>query len=175
MAEEAVKVTNAPVRIVCRYANGIVQSAIARGISLKDDVLRVFTREAYEVGVQVTVMSAILPHASMARVTAKKRGEEPGSFVIDLLLRESLGHAPKAEALEEGSSEAFRAAANALAERLYSAGRVPYRQAAFDGASPADRPLYLAATEKAVFTLLAEKGLADMKTFNAKIERQKKP
>ena len=174
MDEGAAKVADTPVRIVCRFANGLMQSSVARGISLVERVLRVSTREPLEVGVQVTVMGAFLTRINPAQITSVKRGKEPGSYIVELTLRTmptpiAAPIAAKTTDISEGSNAALRQAATSLANRLQTAGWIPYHRAAFERAAAVDRPLYLAATEIAVFSLLAEKGLADLNLLRSRI------
>src|SRR5580658_6051781 len=87
MEDTSQKIADAAVRLVCRYSNGIMESTVARAIGMKGPVLRVLCRTQYEMGVQVTVMAAFLPRTTPGQVTAVLRGEEPGSWVVDLRLR----------------------------------------------------------------------------------------
>ncbi len=169
MEEHVPKVADTPVRIICRFANGLLQSSVARGVSLKKNVLQVTSREHMEVGISVTVMGAFLDRTNPAQVTSVKRGAEPGSYVIELTLRTMAAPiaAPKTGEISEGSSRALREAAQTLANRLDAAGWVPYHRAAFEKAAPSDRALYLAATEIAVCSLLADRGLADVSVLRA--------
>jgi hypothetical protein len=163
--EDSPKVVDASVRLVCRYSNGIMESAVARGMEMKGGVLRVICRTNYEVGVQVTVMAGFLPRTTPGQVIVVKRGEEPGTWVVDLRLRALA--MPVITATVQVESErapvvAMREAAGTLAKRLDSAGWIPFFQAAFAHAAASERPAMLAATEMAVFSLLEERGFASM-------------
>lgn len=154
-------VADLPVRLVIRYSNGIMQSGVARAVAMKGTVLRVTTREQYETGWKLTAMAAFLPATTPAIVGKVARGTEPGTWTVDLTLRPV---APSLTSLnrdiQEGSPAALRATAASLASRLDLLGPLPYRKAAFDGATEADRGLRLAATELAVYALLETIGLA---------------
>jgi hypothetical protein len=172
MEDAAKKVADQPVRIICRFANGLMQSSVARGISLKNNVLSVQTRESFETGIQVTVMAAFLEKTQPARVTSYKRGAEPGSFMMQLTLRPPIS--TKTAEIAESSGEIFRLAAGTLSKRLATAGWIPYHQAAFERAAASERGPFLAATEVAVFSLLEEKGLANASMLKTSVERSVK-
>ena len=90
-AEESPKVAAAPVRLICRYSNGVVKSFLARGVSRKDELLRVLTSEQFEPGIELTVMAPFLSAAQSCRVMGIQRGHEPGYSLLELRL---LGSAP---------------------------------------------------------------------------------
>jgi hypothetical protein len=163
--EDSPKVVDAPVRLVCRYSNGIMESTVARGMEMKGGVLRVTCRRNFEVGIQMTVMAAFLAHTTPGQVTAVRRADEPGTWVVDLRLRALA--MPAITATVQVQSEtapvvAMREAAGTLAKRLESAGWIPFFHAAFERATASERPAMLAATEMAVFSLLDERGLASL-------------
>ncbi len=171
MDEGGKKVADQPVRVVCRYANGLMQSSVARGQSLNGDILRVLTREQYEPGITVTVMAAFLDKTQTARVTAYRRTAEAGVFLMELLLRPVPGVIAPAAETAQSSGERFRQGASALAKRLEDAGWCPYYEAVFERATASERALFLAATEIAVFKMVAEYGLADLEWMKARIGR----
>lgn len=165
-------VTDVPVRLVIRYSNGIMQSGVARCIAMKGHVLRVLTRDQYETGSKLTAMAAFLPGTTLAIVGRVARGQEAGTWIVDLTLRPTV--APSADLkkpIQEASPEALRGAAAGLAARLDVAGWIPYKTAAFEGVGSAERGLRLAATELAVYALLEEKGYASK---NALVNRVRK-
>ena len=158
---EEVKVVDVAVRLTCRFSNGLTQSVIARGIAMKDRVLRVQVREKYEAGVQLSVIAPFLSRITPAHVTAFGRGAEPGTFLVDLTLKDFMEPAVTATGtVVEFSAASLKETARALAGRLQGAGRLPYQKAAFAGVPLAERPRMLAVTELAVIALLEEKGLA---------------
>ncbi len=164
MGEES-NVANAAVRLVCRYSNGIMESAVARAVEMKGSVLRVTCRTNYEPGIKVTVMAAFLAHTTPGQITSVSRGAEPGTWVVDLRLRPvAAPMVGKTEQEEQHTAPvvAMREAAATLAKRLDFAGWVPFYHAAFERATSSERPAMLAATETAVFSLLEERGLANM-------------
>jgi hypothetical protein len=169
--EDASKVTDAAVRLVCRYSNGIMESTVARAITMKGAVLRVMSRTSYEMGVQVTVMAAFLPRTTPGQVTAILRGEEPGTWVVDLRLRSVAMPLATAAPVESETAPILemREAAVRLAKRLDAAGWIPFFNAAFERSSPTERPAMLAATEMAVFALLEERDLAGATELLARI------
>jgi hypothetical protein len=171
--EDAVKkVADQPVRIVCRFANGIMQSSVARGVSMKNNVLTVQTRESFETGIKLTVMAAFFEKTQPAQVTSYKRGPEPGIFLMDLTLQQAAGPISMKNAeISEGSGEAFRQAAGILSKRLETAGWIPYYQAAFEKATASERGPFLAATEMAVFLLLERDGMANVSMLKTRVER----
>jgi hypothetical protein len=169
------KLEDQPVRIICRFANGLMQSSVARSISLKGNVLSVQTRDSFEKGILVTVMASFLEKTHAAQVTSYKRGTEAGTFLMELALRPVA--APivgKSSDIAESSDEVFRQAAGTLSKRLEAAGWIPYYQAAFEKATASERGPFLAATEMAVFTLLERDGMADASMLKALVERERK-
>jgi len=166
------KVEDQPVRIICRYANGLMQSSVARGISMKNGVLAVQTRESFETGILVTVMASFLEKTQPAQVTSYKRGPEAGIFLMELTLRPAAAPiAAKTGDIAEASGERFRQAAETLSQRLETAGWIPYFQAAFERAAAAERGPFLAATEMAVFSLLEKDGMANASMLKMRVER----
>jgi hypothetical protein len=168
------RVENQPVRVICRYSNGIIQTALARAVSMDDNVLRVTTRESFEAGVPVTVMAPFLSRTTPGQVTSYKRTEEAGVFAMELKLRPTLAPlAQKTTDIDDASSELsgakFRESCATLVKRLEKAGWIPYRDAAFLRSAVAERPGLLAATEVAVYSLLADRGLADMSELRRRI------
>lgn len=167
------KVENQPVRIICRFANGLMQSSVARGISLKGETLTVQTRESMEPGIQVTVLAPFLGHTQPALVISCKRDAEAGTFLLSLSLRRIIAPlAQKTEDIDEAEAgDALRRAADTLSKRLETAGWIPFHQAAFERAADSERGPMLAATEMAVFTLLEEKNLTSLALLKARVER----
>jgi hypothetical protein len=166
--EDQAKVVDAPVRVVCRYSNGIMESTVARGIMMKGNVLRVLCRTSFDPGIQVTVMAGFLARTSPAQIAAVTRGKEPGTYVVDLRLRPtamSVVSGPVKMEPETPPATRLKEAARTLAARLDSAGWVPFYGAAFERATPSERPAMLAATEVAVYTLLEERGLTSVRVL----------
>src|ERR1022692_2604307 len=175
--DESPKIADAPVRLVCRYSNGIMESTMARGVAMKGSVLKVLCRTQYEVGIKMTVMGAFLPHTTPGQVIAVLRGQEPGMWVVDLRLRPVAAPVTAKVDQEEQHTApilAMRDAAVTLAKRLDAAGWVPFFHAAFEHSSPSERPAMLAATEMAVFALLEERELASTDELLARIGKGSK-
>jgi hypothetical protein len=171
MEDASQKIADAAVRLVCRYSNGIMESTVTRAIGMKGSVLRVMSRTNYEMGVQVTVMAAFLPRTTPGQVTAVLRGEEPGTWVVDLRLRSVAMPLAAAAPVESDTAPIIemRDAAVRLARRLDAAGWIPFFNAAFERSSATERPAMLAATEMAVFALLEERDLASSTELLARI------
>ncbi|GEM_PF-5093210 len=159
---------DAPVRLVCRYSNGISESAVARGIGMKGPVLRVMCRTKYELGTTVTAMASFLPTTTPGQVIAVERGKEVGTWLMELRLRPAT--APAAEI--EGHTTPLMPmpeAAGILARRLESAGWIPFFQAAFEKSDAVERPAMLAAVETAVFSLLQARDLASISDLTNRV------
>src|SRR5258708_33119596 len=116
MEEGGKKVADQAVRVVCRYANGLMQSSVARGQSLTGDILHVLTREQFEPGVTVTVMASFLDRTQTARVASHRRTAEAGVFLMELLLRPVPATiAADTTEIAQASGELFRQGAATLA------------------------------------------------------------
>jgi hypothetical protein len=175
--EDPSKIADAPVRLVCRYSNGILESTVARAMAMKGSVLRVICRTNYEPGIQVTVMAAFLPRTTPGQITSVSRGKEPGTWIVDLRLRAvAMPVIAGAVQVEQETAPlvAMREAAGTLARRLDAAGWIPFYHAAFERAPASERPAMLAATETAVFSLLEERGLVSMSVLLNRIGKGSK-
>ena len=174
-AEETKRVADTPVRLMCRYSNGIVKSYLARALSFESkgegqgegQVLRVLTNEQFEPGIPLTAMAAFLPSNMVGRVTAVTRSERPGYFVLELSLRLPPPAAPKPQPVPAPAAQTLQARqaltrfAAALAGRLEASGNVPLYNAAFECAMVNEKQGFLVSTAVAVFLLLAQKEQVD--------------
>jgi len=156
---DASKIAGSPVRLTCRYSNGIVKTFVARAVSLDGLALQVLCTEGFEPGIGLTVMAAFLSGGQSSRVTAVKRDPKAG-FLVSLQLQPVIVAKPPAKAIKTSSAAkaAFSRYAKQLADKLAFAGKTPYRKAAFGRGVQQG---YVAVTAAAVLLLLAEKNQLD--------------
>lgn len=149
----------APVRLRCRYSNGLVTNALARAVSHEGDVLRVLCSEQFEAGVQLTAQASFLSGAQACRVLSARRSEQPGYFLLDLKLPAAVQPAPAPQVAKAPVD--FTIFAAELAARLDDAGAVPLYRAAFQRATSRERQGFIQCAAAAIFVLLARKGHLD--------------
>lgn len=145
-----------PVRLTCRFSNGLVMSYTGRVLDYEGGILRVLTNESLDVGVPVTAITPVLSGPTTCRVRRAERSPElPGYFVVELRALQK----PKAPPLHV--PEAMRAAALELAARLVRGGPRCTLAQALAGMDPPQTLACLQATAAAVLLLVHAKGLAD--------------
>ncbi len=166
---DASKIAGSPVRLICRYSNGMVKNFVARAVSLDGQALEILCTEGFEPGIGLTIMAGFLSGQQSSRVAAVKRDPKAG-FLVSLLLDPVTVAKPLPKAVKTSSAAkaAFSRYAKQLADKLAFAGKTPYRKAAFGRGVQQG---YVAVTAAAVLMLLAEKNQLDAL---AVLERVKK-
>jgi hypothetical protein len=158
-----------PVRLSCRYSNGLVISYVARAVAYDDSSLRVLSSEYFERGIKLSIMAPFLPGVVACRVAATARNrEQPAYFELDLQFLNK--QAPVVEerqkvlviAAPQLLVDEVAEAARELASRLESGYALPF-PAVLQEISPSQRQLFLAVGAAAVALLLQDKGTLDLR------------
>lgn len=148
-----------PVRLSCRFSNGMVMSYGARAVSCEGETLRVLTSEKFEPGVALQVTSPVLARPTVYRVAKVSRSEgQAGFFLVDL--RVLAPPTPK-PAARRPIPEVLREAAAELAERLEAAGPQATLYGALSATTSRQAGAFVVASLAAVLALVQRKGLAD--------------
>lgn len=152
-----------PVRLNCRYSNGIVKTFLARAVSYEGGVLHVLTTEKFEVGISLRVLSPLLSGPTAFRVAGLTKSEDQrGSFLMEMhaltpLESSAVSKPPVTAAIPQ----VFRAAAAELADRLELIGAEGTLREALEGMSPTHARICVWAAVGAVLVLAERNGFAD--------------
>ena len=157
-----------PIRLTCRYSNGIALSYYARALSVNSRSLRVLCAQPFETGVELSVLAPFLQGLTVCRVAASVRSKRQISF-FELDLRTLRATLPPAEA-DEAADRAVQTSPNDRDELVRAAAELAGLlenaidrrfTVAWNQLPPARRPALLAAGASAVTLLLQEKEYLD--------------
>ena len=173
--------TPIPIRLSCRYANGVALHFGARALSCGDDSLRVLCSQHFDPGITLQVSGRFLEGHTTCRVAGVQRSRKHRSaFELDLeFVEKQAPQAPEAkEAVEEKAGPTVPAelirAAEELAGELERDEPKPLSQL-FEALPSAARPLALIVCPAALLRLLGEKNAADGRRLLATLRERRNP
>jgi hypothetical protein len=156
-----------PIRLTCRYSNGVVVSYGARALAYNESSLRVLSSENFEQGIHLNVIAPFLEGVASCRVTATCRSrKQPPYFELDLklvkkpVLTTRLQADQQAEQHKKGIPEEVVLAAQNLALALEKGAGRSFSQVLEDAPS---RPLALLLAVAGVLLVLQGKSLLDVR------------
>ena len=167
-----------PIRMSCRYSNGMIVSYGARALAYDDSSLRVLSSEDFDRGIRLNIFAPFLEGITSCRVTASSRNrEQPAYFELELSFLKKPLPAARAEAktaVEQTRRAiprevAFAAEQMAAALELAADKRISQVWRQFPASR---RPLFLTVCAAAVLLLLQEKGLLDMQNLLAGVKER---
>ena len=169
-----------PIRLTCRYSNGIIVSYVARAISYDDKSVRILSSESFERGIRLNVLAPFLNSITPCRVDAVSRSrQESAYFELNLRLIPKAENAPQPANASTGSLDSLLVnvrIATALAKfanRLEEhSGRTCWL--ALRDTPPEERPLIMPMLAAAVAILLQEKQRVDLRHLTGSLEKSGK-
>ena len=158
-----------PVRLSCRYSNGVVVSYVARAVAFDDFGIKVLSAEGFEKDVQLSVLAPFIEGIVPCRVAAASRSRDHTGY-FELLLKflkkpKPAPQAKKAPPVEEGHfliPENMARAALEFAAKLEQLDPWPISRV-LQEIPAAERTLLLIVAAAATSLLLHEKGILDLR------------
>ena len=166
-------------RVSCRYSNGTVASYVARAVFWDDPLLHVLSSQAFEPGVQLSLLAEFMGGIRACRVTSVQSSkEQPGYFeiVVKLLAPppKPVTKAPEAEELSGLVPAEVVQAGREFASALESRAGVSFGEA-LETVPPHLRRGVLVLTAAALAMHLQDNRLLDVRHMIAGIESAGKP
>lgn len=162
-----------PIRMSCRYSNGLTVSYGARALAYDDSSLRVLSSEDFARGITLNIFAPFWEGITACRVAASARNrKQPAYFELELsLLKKPLPAArakkkPAVEQTRKAIPQKVAFAAEQMAAALELAADKGISQV-WRQLPPSRRPLFLTVSAAAVLLLLQEKGLLDVQNLLA--------
>lgn len=147
-----------PVRLNCRFSNGLHMSYAGRAIGRDNDTLRVLISENFEVGIALTAICSLLDGPTSCRVAAVRRGAQAGFFEAELRLIDVKAKTTSPVPKRAPDSPALRAACGELADRLSLLGPKANLSDAVSGMTAEQSHVCLWAAMTAVLAMCKENG-----------------
>lgn len=167
-----------PIRLTCRYSNGIVVSYVARMISYDDKSLRVLSSESFDRGIRLNVLTPIFNGIMLCRVNAVSRSSQTGYFELDLRLLPKAEPAPQPAIVSMATSGGVLGAqlATVLSDFASRLEQHPGRTCSLvlRENPPENRFLILPMLAAAVALLLQEKEMLDLRHLAGNLEKSGK-
>ena len=170
-----------PIRLSCRYTNGVALSFGARALSCTDASVRVLCSQHFDPGISLQVTARFWERTTACRVVAVRRSHKHRpSFEMDLeFVEKQLLESPEVkETIGEKGGGAVPAelirAAGELAGQLERDEPQPLSQV-FEALPSAVRPLALVVCAAALLRLLGEKNAADGRRLLAALREKRNP
>ena len=170
-----------PIRLSCRYANGLALSFAARALWCGEDSMRVLCSQHFDPGVALQVSARFLEGNTTCRVAGVRRSRKHRSaFELDLeFIEKQPPETPAAtEVVEEKAGRIIPAelirAAGELAGELERDESKPLSQV-FEALPSALRPPALIVCAAALLRLLGEKNAADGQRLLAALRERQNP
>lgn len=159
-----------PIRLSCRYLNGITLSYYARAMSLNSRSLRVLSAQPFETGVRLNVVAPFWKSTTECRVAASVRSKKQVSFFeLDLKFLQEPALAPAETPVAAVASQPVPSDSTNLTVLAVVAADLADRleetrfSLAWQKLPAARRPHYLVACVSACMLLLQEKGYLDIR------------
>ncbi len=152
-----------PVRMTCRFSNGIMLSYYARVITTSKSSIHLMSANPFEHGVQLNLVAPFLNGIVSCRVYRVRRSEIDRSlFDLELRVVKELGMEKDDEArLSPLSLEQLTETTGQLADQLEKSMETPFRKI-IRNLPESERHPFLMASITAVSALMQEKGYLDL-------------